>query len=262
MNSYIPLDTVRIASPCTTSWEGMSGDDRVRHCSECSLSVYNISEMTRAEAETLISGAEGRLCIRMYRRADGTIITQDCPVGSQAIRVRTLRKIRAVAATALTFIGAMGVSQAQPRMDIMGKMAPVEVEAQVQPDTLAQARPDTVVAEEPVHVMMGGMAMPVTIDVVETPVETVVETPVDTPTEPVDDTRFYEVMGEMDYRPEPPADTVVLQSVVQQPVDLLVNIDAIHPATVLPVDQPLPAIDPVVDESIAVEPRRDNPWIR
>ena len=32
----------------------MPGDDRIRYCPECQLSVYNFSAMTRAEVETLV----------------------------------------------------------------------------------------------------------------------------------------------------------------------------------------------------------------
>ena len=76
----------------------MTGDARVRFCDQCSLHVYNIGEMTRAEAETLIAKTEGRLCARIYRRADGTVITRDCPVGLRALRRRARRVATAAAA--------------------------------------------------------------------------------------------------------------------------------------------------------------------
>jgi hypothetical protein len=66
----------------------MEGDDRVRFCRECNLNVYNLSGMTRREAESLVAGAEGRLCARFYRRADATVLTNDCPVGLRALRRR------------------------------------------------------------------------------------------------------------------------------------------------------------------------------
>ncbi len=92
-----PLKNIRIASPCQTTWEAMSGDDRVRHCSLCSLNVYNFAEMTRDEVRDLLLRSEGRVCARLYRRADGTIITRDCPS-----RLRTLRtRVSRVAATAI-----------------------------------------------------------------------------------------------------------------------------------------------------------------
>lgn len=82
------LDSVKVASPCSEAWEKMSGDERARFCAACSLTVYNLSAMSRADAEALILKKEGRLCVRFYRRADGTILTADCPVGLAAVRRR------------------------------------------------------------------------------------------------------------------------------------------------------------------------------
>ena len=56
----------------------MRGDDRVRFCKHCSLNVYNLSAMTRAQAEAHVNNHEGRLCASFYRRQDGTIVTADC----------------------------------------------------------------------------------------------------------------------------------------------------------------------------------------
>jgi hypothetical protein len=53
------LDRMRIASPCHVGWENMTGDERVRFCAQCSLHVYNISEMTRDEVASLIADMEG-----------------------------------------------------------------------------------------------------------------------------------------------------------------------------------------------------------
>ncbi len=74
----------------------MTGDDRVRHCQECKLNVYNLSEMTRKDAESLIARSEGRLCVRFYRRADGTILTRDCPRGLRALTDRVSRMAGAI----------------------------------------------------------------------------------------------------------------------------------------------------------------------
>lgn len=77
----ISLSQLRIASPCTASWDDMIGDDRSRFCEQCQLHVYNLAAMTQADAEALIREKEGRLCARLYQRADGTVIARDCPVG-------------------------------------------------------------------------------------------------------------------------------------------------------------------------------------
>lgn len=95
------LSRVRIASPCTAGWEAMEGDERARFCRLCSLHVYNLSEMTRAEAEALIARTEGRLCGRLYRRADGTVLTKDCPTGLRAVRQRVTRRAGAALAAVL-----------------------------------------------------------------------------------------------------------------------------------------------------------------
>jgi hypothetical protein len=105
----LDLDNIRVASPCPASWERMTGDDRVRHCQECKLNVYNLSEMTRVEAERLIASREGRMCVRFYRRADGTILTRDCPRGLQAI----IRRVSRLAGAALSAFMSLNLSAIQ-----------------------------------------------------------------------------------------------------------------------------------------------------
>ena len=84
------LDHVKIAAPCTADWNQMFSfeGERVRFCSQCKLNVYNLSAMTQREASALVYKTEGRLCVRFHRRADGTILTQDCPVGLRALKRR------------------------------------------------------------------------------------------------------------------------------------------------------------------------------
>ena len=81
----IKLNNIRIASPCSQKWEAMNGDERQRFCSHCQLHVYNFSAMTKAEVEGLLRNAESRVCGRFYQRTDGTMLTQDCPVGLRAM---------------------------------------------------------------------------------------------------------------------------------------------------------------------------------
>ncbi|HKA06551.1 MAG TPA: hypothetical protein VKD71_04785 [Gemmataceae bacterium] len=100
------LDTVRVASPCPASWQEMSGDDRVRHCSICQQAVYDLSALTRPEAEKLIRERDGRLCIRIHRRNDGKVMTRDCPVGRlQVVRRRVAAAIGTAAVLLFTLIG-------------------------------------------------------------------------------------------------------------------------------------------------------------
>jgi hypothetical protein len=94
------LQNIRIATPCSESWDGMVGNDRVRYCGGCEKNVYNLSAMTELEAQELIAGNEGELCMRLFRRKDGTVITSDCPVGVRRQRVTK------IAAAALALGGA------------------------------------------------------------------------------------------------------------------------------------------------------------
>jgi hypothetical protein len=99
MSKYTnPLDNVQIAAPCSADWNEMIGDERRRHCSQCQLNVYNLSAMTQTEAENFLINAEGRVCLRIYRRADGTVLTRNCPVGWQAIKKRASRTATAILA--------------------------------------------------------------------------------------------------------------------------------------------------------------------
>ena len=98
----IPLETIRIASPCHADWDQMEGDAQTRFCRTCRKNVYNLSEMTRAEAEALVTRTEGRLCVRFYTRTDGTVLTQDCPVGLRAVRRKLVKKLSYAAAVLLS----------------------------------------------------------------------------------------------------------------------------------------------------------------
>ena len=99
----ISLDVINVASPCPAPWESMTGDDRVRFCDQCNMNVYNLSEMSRQEAESLVQEHEGRLCVRFYRRQDGRVLTRDCPVGLRMVR-RRIAKVTAALAALLSFL--------------------------------------------------------------------------------------------------------------------------------------------------------------
>lgn len=79
--TFPKLQQIHVASPCPADWEQMDGDDRSRFCHQCQRHVYQLSAMTTEEAERLIVEKEGQLCVKFYRRADGTVLTADCPVG-------------------------------------------------------------------------------------------------------------------------------------------------------------------------------------
>lgn len=109
------LDNIRIASPCRADWNAMTGDEHARHCNQCDKQVFNLSEMTRPEAEALIVEKQGQLCARYYKRHDGTIITSDCRIGVVAGRKR---KIIAAASLALLGTGIGSAIQRHNRVEL------------------------------------------------------------------------------------------------------------------------------------------------
>jgi hypothetical protein len=87
------LDALRIASPCPVPWSTLRGDDRVRDCELCSKNVYNLSGLAAAEATELIQTTEEGVCLRLYRRRDGTVLTADCPAGRRSVVRRRLLRL-------------------------------------------------------------------------------------------------------------------------------------------------------------------------
>jgi hypothetical protein len=110
----------------------MVGDDRVRRCGTCKQNVYNISEMTRAQAEDVIAAHDARMCLRYYHRADGTILLRDCAVEYRptglvvAASVATL----ALAGGALSVDPATQVARAHDRPRVVEPRHPPETVGQ------------------------------------------------------------------------------------------------------------------------------------
>lgn len=130
-----PLNNLKVASPCPANWDEMVGDNRKRYCGECKLNVYNLSDMNKTEAENFIMNSEGRVCVRFYTRADGTVLTQDCPVGWAKVR-RNL----SIAATAVfsLIIGLFGslfaFTMIRKERQTVGEMVPVNTNVKVETD--------------------------------------------------------------------------------------------------------------------------------
>jgi hypothetical protein len=119
---------VQVATPCRARWDAMEGDERIRFCGDCRKNVYNLSALTRTEAEALVSDVESNPCVTFFQRADGTVLTEDCPVGVAAARRRVAR---AVAAVGMLVVGlftvraapaaARGLGIPTPRVDLLVK---------------------------------------------------------------------------------------------------------------------------------------------
>jgi hypothetical protein len=160
------LDNIRVAAPCSADWNQMSGDQRVRACGDCNKSVYNLSGMTRDDAQALIIEKEGRLCVRYFQRADGTILLKDCTVGVKQ------RRRRRVIAGAMAVLAASGIGATAANAKSMAAVATAEPEVEqhwtmglvAMPDVpdgseLAEPEmPEPATADEPVHEMLGELS--------------------------------------------------------------------------------------------------------
>ncbi|HJQ69534.1 MAG TPA: hypothetical protein VKA70_11200 [Blastocatellia bacterium] len=109
------LDHIMIPVTCPTDWEGMAGDDRVRYCAECKKNVYNISKMTRREAEALIATNRNGFCARIVRNPDGAILTQTLPA-SLTEAGRRASPVAAVVVTAIIGISPNAVAHSPSMM--------------------------------------------------------------------------------------------------------------------------------------------------
>jgi hypothetical protein len=85
------LNNIKIASPCSADWNQMIGNERKRFCGSCKLNVYNLSDMSKIEAESFLMASEGRVCVKFFKRVDGTILTKDCPVGWAKVKQKVSR---------------------------------------------------------------------------------------------------------------------------------------------------------------------------
>lgn len=107
MEQRFDVNQLKIAKPCSASWGEMSGDEQRRFCGACKKNVYNVAGMTEREVGDLISQSEVMPCLRLTRRADGTVLTRDCPVGVKRFRQRAFLGAMACLAFGFTAVGAV-----------------------------------------------------------------------------------------------------------------------------------------------------------
>ncbi|CAN5617048.1 hypothetical protein BH09PLA1_BH09PLA1_36290 [soil metagenome] len=173
----IPLEVIKIDTPCRASWDKMRGDERMRFCEECSLHVYDISAMTREAATELVSQREGRLCIRMYRRDDGTVITKDCGGGFRAATKRAVRFAGAAASVVLCaamtpfFVASSNASNATPRTTSSASLNPMSsfMKYCIEPFLPKRAMDSPAPMTGKPRVEIGDMVMPPTMGIMAQP---------------------------------------------------------------------------------------------
>ena len=152
------LDNLRVASPCSEKWADMAGDERVRACAKCNQNVYNLSSLTRVEAEALIAERNGRMCVRYFQRTDGTILLADCTVGR---RNKKYRRAIAVGLAASVAGGVAGYTAHARHHDEeiagemrMGDIGPTPRMGQMFVSEPPPEPPDVDAPEVPQHVSM------------------------------------------------------------------------------------------------------------
>lgn len=110
------LSRLIMTNPCDVPWSSMEGDERSRFCGQCKLNVYNIAQMSSKEAANLIRSSEDRICLRLYRRSDGTVLTDNCPRALKRIRDR----VRATVAVLLTLVVSLGLLSSAQAQGLVG----------------------------------------------------------------------------------------------------------------------------------------------
>jgi hypothetical protein len=106
--------------------------------------------MSREDAERLLEERSGtEMCVRFYQRADGTMMTEDCPVGVKKKRRKKL-------ALAIAGAGAMAAAAvtSMSRAVVMQGAIPVERPMPVMGEMLPPHQPGVQPAPPP-HVKMG-----------------------------------------------------------------------------------------------------------
>jgi hypothetical protein len=99
----------------------MEGDEKVRFCQRCELHVFNLSAMEVEEAGARLAEHADGLCVRFFRRADGTILTRDCPVGVTRKRNARREALRSIAV--FTFGGLFTTAMLMPTQGAVARPA-------------------------------------------------------------------------------------------------------------------------------------------
>src|SRR5438105_5814928 len=79
---------LRVVSLCTVTGAETTGYDPFPYTTLFRSNVYNLSAMTEAEGEALIIEKEGKLCARIYRGYNGTLLSRECLVCWRPVRRR------------------------------------------------------------------------------------------------------------------------------------------------------------------------------
>jgi hypothetical protein len=114
----VSLAQLHVDFPCTRDWDAMPGEGPTRFCDACGKHVHDLSRMTTAEAERLVSTATERLCVQYRIADDGHVQTLDyAPTRRPRFRARLW----------LPFAFVSAVAAAVAHLLLVPKVAPTPV---------------------------------------------------------------------------------------------------------------------------------------
>jgi hypothetical protein len=72
------LERMAFSFRCPMDWDGMEGDEQTRFCKHCRKTGHDLSARTAVGAEEFVR-ENPTACVRLTRRADGSVVTRGCP---------------------------------------------------------------------------------------------------------------------------------------------------------------------------------------
>lgn len=113
----IKLEQLSIPNPCANNWEQMVGNDQIRFCTQCNGQVFDLSKMTRKQAEALVTEKQGNLCAKITRHSDGTIQTID-NITNKVSYIQPIAKAASATIFTLMSFSALANAQTSPKTNI------------------------------------------------------------------------------------------------------------------------------------------------
>ncbi len=101
---------LKIKNPCSANWDQMIGNDWVRFCEHCHLTVNDLTPLTPKRVHRLIADSKGRLCVRYRVTREGTPILKAVPQQLHQIR----KRVSKFAAGAFTTMLSISSATSQP----------------------------------------------------------------------------------------------------------------------------------------------------
>jgi hypothetical protein len=96
-----------IKNPCTADWNAMTGNEKIRFCEHCHLTVNNLSELKPKEVRRLVARSKGQLCVRYSSQSEQLARLRTVPHKLHQIQHRIARVAAGAFSATLTLSSAM-----------------------------------------------------------------------------------------------------------------------------------------------------------